>query len=85
MLILIWLLFSPALIIFWLHAWLHCLYYQKIFWFVFDLIYVVIVSSSKFYSSELTKFELLTTIVEDNCVYLSSQNECVLLSTRYIC
>jgi len=36
---------------------------------VFDLIYVVIVSSSKFYSSELTKFELLTTIVEHNCVY----------------
>jgi len=38
--------------------------------FVFDLIYVVIVSSSAFYSSELTKFELLTTIVGHDCVYL---------------
>jgi len=45
--------------------------YQNILCFVFDLIYVVIVSSSKFYSSELTKIELLTTIVEHNCVYLS--------------
>jgi len=35
------------------------------------LIYVVIVSSSAFYSSELTKFELLTTIVEHNCVHCS--------------
>jgi len=35
-------------------------YYQKILWFVFDLIYPVIVSSSTFYSSELTTFELLT-------------------------
>jgi len=32
---------------------------------------VVIVSGSTFYLSEVTKFELLTTIVEYNCVYFS--------------
>ena len=36
--------------------------YQNTLWFVFDLIYVVIVSSSTFYLSELTKFELIITI-----------------------
>jgi len=36
--------------------------YQKILWFVFNLIYVVIISSSTFYWSELTKFELIITI-----------------------
>jgi len=48
--------------------------YQKILCFVFDLIYVMIISSSIFYLSKLTKFELIITIFEDNCVYLSSQN-----------
>jgi len=38
------------------------------------LIYVVIISSSTFYLSKLTKFELIITIFEHNCVYLSSQN-----------
>jgi len=33
--------------------------------------YVVIVSSSTFYSSEVTKFELLTRIVQHNRVCLS--------------
>jgi len=36
--------------------------YQKILWFVFDLICVVIISSSTFYLSELTKFELIIII-----------------------
>jgi len=40
-----------------------------------DLIYVVIVTSSTFSSSELTNFELLTTIFEHNCVFKpNSQN-----------
>jgi len=30
--------------------------YEKILWFVVDLIFVVIISSSAFYLSELTKF-----------------------------
>jgi len=59
-----------------LRAWLHCLYNQKILRFVCDLIYVVIVSSSTFYSSELTKFEQLSTIAEYNCVYFSQLLEC---------
>ena len=63
--------------------------YQKILWFVFDLIYVVIISSSIFYLSKLTKFELIITIYEHNCVYLSSQNWCVfilnsVLSAEYL-
>jgi len=48
--------------------------YQKILWFVFDLIYAVIINSSIFYLSELTKFELIITIFERNCVYFNSQN-----------
>jgi len=39
-----------------------------------DLIYVVIISSSIFYLSTLTKLEMIITIFEHNCVYLSSQN-----------
>jgi len=34
--------------------------YQNILWFVFDLIYVVVVSISTFYLTELNKFELLS-------------------------
>jgi len=48
--------------------------YQKILCFVFDLINAVIISSSIFYLSKLTKFELIIIIFEQNCVYLSSQN-----------
>jgi len=48
--------------------------YQKILWFVSDLSYVVIISSSIFYLSKLSKFEFIITIFEHNCVYLSSQN-----------
>jgi len=47
--------------------------YQKIWCFVFDLIYIVIVSSSMLYLSKLTKFGLIITFFEHNCVYLSSQ------------
>jgi len=36
--------------------------YQNILWFVFGFIYVVIVTSSTFYLSELTKFELIITV-----------------------
>jgi len=49
---------------------MHC-FTKKILWFVFGLIYVVIISSSTFYLSELTKFELIITIFEHNCVDLS--------------
>jgi len=35
----------------------------RILWFVFDVIYVVIISSSTFYILELTKFELIITIL----------------------
>ena len=48
--------------------------YQKILCFVFDLIYVVIISSSIFYLSKLIKFKFIITIFERNYVYLSSQN-----------
>ena len=69
-------LFSPALIKFLATRLVATAStYQKILWFVFDLIYVVIISSRIFYLSKLTKLELI--IVEHNCVYLSSQNECV--------
>jgi len=44
--------------------------YQKILCFVFDLVYVVIICSSLFYLSKLTKFELIITIFEHNCVYV---------------
>jgi len=37
--------------------------YQKILCFAFDLIYVVIISSSIFYLSKQTKFELIITIL----------------------
>jgi len=47
---------------------------QNILWFAFDLIDDVLISSSIFYLSELSKFELIITIFEQNCVYLSSQN-----------
>jgi len=36
--------------------------YQKFLWFLFGLIYVVIVSSSTFYFSEMIKPELIITI-----------------------
>ena len=70
-------LFSPALIKISGYA-LGCTagIYQKIWYlskylvFVFDLIYVAIVSSNTFYLSELTKFELLIIIFEHNYVYL---------------
>ena len=48
--------------------------YQKILRLIFDLIYARIINSSIFYLSELIKFELIITIFERNCVYLSSQN-----------
>jgi len=46
--------------------------YQKISWFVFDLIYVVLLLVAVHFISELTKFELFVTIFEHhNYVYLS--------------
>jgi len=45
--------------------------YQNILRFVFDLIYVVIISGSTFQLSQLTKLELIITIFEHNYVYLS--------------
>ena len=58
------LLFSPALIKF-LATRLGSTtsIYQKILWFVFDLIYVVIVSSSILYLLKMTKFGLIITIL----------------------
>jgi len=64
--------FPQSSLKFWLRAWLTAGIYQKLLWFV--SIYVVIISSSVFYLSKLTKFELIITIFEHNCVYLSSQN-----------
>jgi len=55
------LLFSPAIIKFLATRLVALLVFTKTSSFVFDLIYVVIISSSIFYLSKLIKFELIIT------------------------
>jgi len=54
---------------FWLRTWLPLLVFTKILWFAFDLIYVILwFLVVVHFISELTKFELITTIFEYDCI-----------------
>ena len=62
----------PPLLKFWLRAWLPLLVFTKILWFAFDLIYVILwILVVVHFISELTKFEMITTIFGHDYIFSS--------------